>query len=88
MAACDGNRSTRPIALLLLFESCNTTVLLDGKSFNPNTNSFDNSAHYGKHVFAEKVVKANQAKIDFRGFDPLLRRIDEVIEDYAFKLTS
>ena len=32
MAACDGDRSTRPIALLLLFESCNTSAAIDRRT--------------------------------------------------------
>ena len=70
------------------FELSVRSVLLDGKPFNPDKNSFDKSAHYGKHVFSDKVVKANQTRIDFRSFEPLLSRIDKAIEDYAVKLTS
>jgi len=38
---------------------------------------------YGKVIFAERVVRQQAGTIDFSGFDPLLTRIDAVMEDYA-----
>ncbi len=54
---------------------------IGGKKFNPNSN-FNSDKEYSKIVFAEKVVRANQSNIDFKGFKPLLDRIANVIEDY------
>ena len=54
---------------------------LHGKLFNPGK-SFDENINYGKYIFAERVIKANQANIDFYGFKPLLERITKAIEDY------
>jgi predicted transcriptional regulator len=35
---------------------------------------------YGKAIFAAKVVQPNIAKINFDKFDPILTRIEKVIE--------
>ena len=54
---------------------------IDGKTFNPKSN-FDKNKEYSKIVFAEKVIKANQVKIDFSEFKPLFDRIEETIDDF------
>jgi len=54
-----------------------------GKSFNPSTKGFDNKTQYGKHVFAEHVVKKFEDKIDFHGFKPILDRIIAVINAHS-----
>lgn len=64
-----------------LFDNSTISIKLDGKSFNP-TNQPNTASEYGKHIFAEKVVRANASTINFSGFDPLLHRIAKVIEDY------
>jgi hypothetical protein len=33
-------------------------------------------------VFAKLVVRKNQASINFSGFNPLLERIEAVLDDY------
>ena len=53
-----------------------------GKSFDKSNNTTDFGHHYGKHVFAEKVVRAHASQIDFNGFNPLLQRISLAIADY------
>lgn len=70
------------------FEPAVLSTVLDGKSFNPNSETFDPGKHYGKHVFAEKVVKANQGTLDFSGFEPLLKRLEAAISDYAGRAAS
>jgi RNA-directed DNA polymerase len=55
---------------------------LDGKTFNPDK-EHEAPGEYGKVVFAERIILPQAATIDFSGFDPLLSRIDAVIEDYA-----
>ena len=64
------------------FDPALLATLVDGKTFNPDK-EHDAPGEYGKVVFAEKVVRPNAHNIDFTGFDPLLKRIDAVIEDYA-----
>lgn len=61
---------------------------IDGKKFNPNQEDFDSNRDYSKIVFAEKVVRANQANIDFNGFKPLFDRIVKVTEDYKKQLLA
>jgi len=65
-----------------LFEPQLLQTQLDGKSFNPN-NEQDSTTEYGKHVFAEKVVRPNAGAINFAGFDPLIERITDVIDSYT-----
>jgi RNA-directed DNA polymerase len=54
---------------------------LNGKSFNPKKD-FDSSKEYGKHYFAEKIVRPNASKINFKKFEPLLERLVAVIDHY------
>ncbi|EPB6905509.1 TPA: retron Ec67 family RNA-directed DNA polymerase/endonuclease [Pseudomonas aeruginosa] len=37
---------------------------------------------YSKHIFAQHIVKAEQKKIDFVGFSPILDSITKAIKDY------
>lgn len=55
---------------------------LNGKAFHPANKGFDRDKHYSKEVFAKSVVQANADKIEFSGFDPLLKRISKVLEHY------
>jgi RNA-directed DNA polymerase len=55
---------------------------IDGKTFNPDK-EHDAPGEFGKVVFAERIVRPQAATIDFSGFDPLLARIDAVLDDYA-----
>lgn len=57
------------------FDVGTTSTRIGGKPFNPE-NDHDSATHYGKSVFAHKVVKANADKINFVGFSPLLKRIE------------
>ena len=57
-------------------------VKIGGKYFEKTNKTLDLGLHYGKHVFAEKVVRAHASKINFNGFNPLLERISLAIEDY------
>lgn len=54
---------------------------LNGKRFNAE-NKIDPEKEYSKEVFAKSVVKPNAKDIDFSGFDPLLERIQKVIQHY------
>jgi len=47
---------------------------LDGKTFSDG-NKFDPEKHYGKHVFAHKVVRPMAEAINFQGFVPVLTNI-------------
>lgn len=65
-----------------LFKSDALGVKLGNKVFNPD-NDTDTSTEYGKHYFAEHVVKAKQKTLDFSGFDPILNVISNIILNHA-----
>ncbi|MOA56188.1 hypothetical protein D3C78_1801230 [compost metagenome] len=69
------------------FKADALSVTLGGKSFNPN-NDTDTASQYGKHYFAEHVVKARQDVLDFSGFDPLLKIISGIIKAHTAATTS
>ena len=58
---------------------------IDGKKFNLS-HSTDNT--HGKTVFATKVVRPNADKINFLGFEKLLDRIIEVLDDYYVRRSA
>ncbi len=60
---------------------------LDGKVFNPKGNPINSKTQYGKNHFAKYVVKKHKKTIDFNGFEPILKRIEEVLEDYSKKVS-
>jgi retron-type reverse transcriptase len=53
---------------------------IDGKTFNRDDTTLNINKEYGKAIFAAKVVQPNIAKINFDKFDPILTRIEKVIE--------
>jgi RNA-directed DNA polymerase len=65
-----------------LFDPALLATKIDGKTFNPDK-EHDAPGEFGKVVFAERVVRPQAGTIDFSGFDPLLTRIDAVLDDYA-----
>lgn len=65
-----------------LFEPSVLKTTVDGKKFNPDK-EMDAGGEYGKHVFAEKVVRPKASNLNWVGFQPLLQRICDVIGDYA-----
>jgi hypothetical protein len=54
---------------------------VSGKTLNLNK-EHQAPGEYGKHVFAEQVVKPNLGSINFSKFAPLLSRIAAVVNDY------
>jgi len=63
-----------------LFEESTKSQSYNGKSFSKNVT--DNTKEFGKSQFANHIVKANKDSIDFKNFQPLLKTIQEVLEDY------
>jgi 5S rRNA maturation endonuclease (ribonuclease M5) len=53
---------------------------VEGKSFSRDEN-FEKDKYYGKSIFARKVVKSLQKSEDFKGFSPLLKEIEHIIEN-------
>ncbi|WP_080419183.1 retron Ec67 family RNA-directed DNA polymerase/endonuclease [Burkholderia ubonensis] len=70
-----------------LFDLNTKATIIDGKSFNPN-NNLDSASHYGKHVFAQKVIAANPQSVDFGGFTQLLDNISAVIDAHKVKVSE
>ncbi len=69
------------------FDPTLLNVQIGGKPFDPDKKHGDHTK-YGKHVFAEQVIKKDAATIDFSGFAPLLDRIVAVLDDYDKKLAN
>lgn len=65
-----------------LFDPALLKTFLGGKPFNPKKEHADHT-EYGKVVFAEAVVRANAASVDFSGFEGLLTRMEGVLRHYA-----
>lgn len=63
-----------------LFDPALLSTKIKGKTLSLD-DKFDTSKHYGKAVFAEKVVKPNKEDINFSGFSNLLHRISLSILD-------
>ncbi len=61
---------------------------LGGKYFDKSNNTTDEGKHFGKFVFAEKVVKPNAKSIDFMGFNPLLHRLSTAIAAHSAGATA
>lgn len=78
---------TRQMAIEDLFDDKILETIVAGKKFNRNP-KIDSEIEYGKIVFAEKVIKANQESINFGGFKEVLNRLKAVIEDYNQKIAK
>jgi 5S rRNA maturation endonuclease (ribonuclease M5) len=64
-----------------LFDARVLKIKIDGKVFNRGK-KIDDKKEYGKIVLAEKVIKANQQKINFDGFKEVFDGVQKIIEDY------
>lgn len=60
-------------------------TVIEGKTFNDG-NSFAPEKHYGKVVFAHKVVRPYADTVDFTGFRPLLQNIAHAINAHRGSL--
>ena len=67
------------------FDGPTKSIVVGGKTFDPKLDE-ETAKHYGKVVFAHKVVKAQADKIDFNGFNPILSNIVSVIDAHAKKV--
>jgi RNA-directed DNA polymerase len=64
-----------------LFDKSVRKIELNGKKFS-GSDKFDAKTEYGKHLFAEYVVKPKQSEIDFSQFDSILSSISDVLKDF------
>jgi hypothetical protein len=65
------------------FDQKTRNMLVGEKSFHPSQVDFDKEIHYGKKVFAHRVVREHAHSIDFTGFRPLLKNLTLTIQAYA-----
>lgn len=63
------------------FDTSIKATEIGGKTFNPD-NGFDKDKHYGKMVFAHKVVRPKADTIDFTGFRLLLTNLTATIKKH------
>lgn len=63
-----------------LFEPALLKENVGGKTLNLGTP--DPATEYGKHVFAEKIVRPKASTIKWNGFEPLLQRVSDVLDHY------
>jgi hypothetical protein len=68
-------------AIESLFDQEILDTKIDGKSFKPSSKKNDSDNSYGKQIFATKVVKAQQNKINFDKFKSIFDNINKIIED-------
>jgi len=68
-----------------LFAPSVRATKLDGSRELSLAKDCDLKTHYGKIEFADRVVRANYATIDFSKFEPLLDRLVAVLNDYSSK---
>jgi len=64
------------------FEATLKATVIAGKTFDEK-NGFDTATHYGKSVFAYRVVRPNADSINFNGFRPLLTNLVSAIRSHA-----
>jgi len=68
-----------------LFDASIKATMIDGKTFNPG-DGFDKDKHYGKKVFAHKVVRPKADTIDFTAFRPLLTNLTAAINKHKLSV--
>ncbi|TLX11759.1 retron Ec67 family RNA-directed DNA polymerase/endonuclease [Rhizobium sp. MHM7A] len=71
-----------------LFDPSLLNIPHEGKKLDLTNKETDGTKFYSKHTFAKSVVRPNQDKIDFTGFEPLLLAIEQVIADFAGRLAA
>ncbi len=64
------------------FDVKTKSTIIDGKAFDPN-NNMNTSTHYGKHIFAQKVIAADPKSVEFSGFAQILANISAVVSAHA-----
>ncbi|HEX6903310.1 MAG TPA: retron Ec67 family RNA-directed DNA polymerase/endonuclease [Thermoanaerobaculia bacterium] len=69
------------------FDAAIKEAVIDGKKFHLGKD-FDPAKHYGKVVFAHKVVRPKAGTIDFSGFRPLLTNLVAAIHKHRMSMVS
>jgi RNA-directed DNA polymerase len=65
-----------------LFDSATLAIPFEGKTFDANEKA-DKTKHFGKAVFAHRIVRRQASSISFAGFSPLLATICAAIDHSA-----
>lgn len=71
----------QPTEIEDMFDTKTKNTIISGKSLSLEK-KIDERKHYGKEVFANRVIKANKTSINFAGLKPLLDRILLVLDHY------
>ena len=77
----------KPSKIEDLFDDTIKATLIDGKTFNCG-NKIDKNKHYGKTIFAHKVVRPRSRTIDFTRFRPLLTSLALAINKHKALITT
>jgi hypothetical protein len=64
-----------------MFDHAIRVKQLNGKTFNPN--KLDITKEFGKHIFAERIIRPEAASLNWTGFAPILESINAVLEHYS-----
>jgi RNA-directed DNA polymerase len=70
------------------FDATIKATKVNGKQFDDKNNSHETATHYGKKIFAHRVVRPNADTINFTGFHPLLTNIAAVISSYRARMSN
>ncbi len=60
-----------------LFDAATRGRTINGKTFSADKD-FDETKHYGKHIFSTKVVRSDKANINFDKFKYIFDEIEKV----------
>ena len=63
------------------FDATIKAIRVNGKTFNDGK-YFKRDKHYGKKIFAHRVVRPRAGKVDFTGFRPLLANLVAAINKH------
>ena len=69
------------------FDAATKVIVVAGKTFHP-AKDFDPQSHFGKTVFAHRVVRPNASTINFAGFDPILKTIVDIQTQHTATSTA
>ena len=64
-----------------LFDATIKATMVNGKTFNDRKN-LERDKHYGKKIFAHRVVRPRAGTLDFTGFRPLLTNLTAAINKH------
>ena len=72
----------KPSSIEDFFTQETKSTIISGKTFSPKKD-METDTHYGKAIFAHKVVHPNAENIDFSGFKKILFNLSSVITEHS-----